>query len=152
MMLAAWNDGVVSCPNGIANPESLAELLGLKADEQVRNVLSSAIRRARYPRSALIRGVSAEAVREAASLLESLGQQVQEIAIEVEEGYADNFIKVWIAQTGDEVHTCERLCGRKLDVDQQLEPLSRDMYELSSQINAPTTWARSTGCAATRGG
>jgi hypothetical protein len=96
--------------------------------------------------------VSAEAVREAASLLESLGQQVQEIAIEVEEGYADNFIKVWIAQTGDEVHTCERLCGRKLDVDQQLEPLSRDMYELSSQINAPTTWARSTGCAATRGG
>jgi nitroreductase len=35
MMLAAWNEGVVSCPNGIANPESLAELLG------VRNVLSS---------------------------------------------------------------------------------------------------------------
>jgi hypothetical protein len=47
--------------------------------------------------------VSAEAVREAASLLVSLGHQVQEIAIEVEEGYADNFIKVWIAQTGDEV-------------------------------------------------
>jgi hypothetical protein len=82
---------------------------------------------------------------------ESLGQQVQEVAIEVEEGYADNFITVWIAQTGDEVHTYERLCGRKLDVD-QLEPLSREMYELSSQINAPTTWARSTGCAATRGG
>jgi nitroreductase len=38
MMLAAWNEGVVSCPNGIANPESLAELLG---DEQVRDVLSS---------------------------------------------------------------------------------------------------------------
>jgi hypothetical protein len=30
--------------------------------------------------------VSAEAVREAASLLESLGQQVQESAIEVEQG------------------------------------------------------------------
>jgi len=40
MMLAAWNDGVVSCPNGIANPESLAELLGLEADEQVGIVLS----------------------------------------------------------------------------------------------------------------
>jgi hypothetical protein len=39
----------------------------------------------------------------------------------VEEG-CDNFIKVWIAQTGDEVHTYERL------------------------------WARSIGCAATRGG
>ena len=39
-MLAAWNEGVVSCPNGIANPESLAELLGLEADEQVQIVLS----------------------------------------------------------------------------------------------------------------
>ena len=40
MMLAAWNEGVVSCPNGIANPESLAELLGLEADVQVQIVLS----------------------------------------------------------------------------------------------------------------
>ena len=40
MMLAAWNEGVVSCPNGIANPESLAELLGFEADEQVQIVLS----------------------------------------------------------------------------------------------------------------
>jgi len=40
MMLAAWNEGVVSCPNGIANPESLAELLRLEADEQVQIVLS----------------------------------------------------------------------------------------------------------------
>jgi hypothetical protein len=152
MMLEAWNEGVVSCSNGIANPESLAEWLGLKADEQGYGTCSRRLSGARAgPRSAPIRGVSAEAVREAASLLESLGQQVQEIAIEVEEGYADNFIKVWIAQTGDEVHTYERLCGRQLDVD-QLEPLSREMYELSSQINAPTTWARSTGCAATRGG
>ncbi len=39
-MLAAWNEGVVSCPNGIANPESLAQLLGLEADEQVQIVLS----------------------------------------------------------------------------------------------------------------
>jgi nitroreductase len=40
MMLAAWNEGVVSSPNGIANPESLAELLSLEADEQVQIVLS----------------------------------------------------------------------------------------------------------------
>ena len=32
MMLAASNEGVVSCPDGIANPECLAELLGLEAD------------------------------------------------------------------------------------------------------------------------
>jgi len=40
MMLAAWNEGVVSTPNGIANPERLAELLGLEADVQVQIVLS----------------------------------------------------------------------------------------------------------------
>jgi hypothetical protein len=34
-MLAAWNEGVVCCPNGIASPDSLAELFGLEADERV---------------------------------------------------------------------------------------------------------------------
>jgi len=29
MFLAAWNDGVVSCPNGIADPETAAQALGL---------------------------------------------------------------------------------------------------------------------------
>jgi hypothetical protein len=71
--------------------------------------------------------------------------------MELEEGYAHNFIKVWIAQTGDEGHTYERLCGGRLGVD-QFEPPSREVYELSSRINAAATWARSTGCAATRGG
>ena len=40
MMLAAWNEGVVSCPNGVANPERMSELLGLEADAQVAIVLS----------------------------------------------------------------------------------------------------------------
>ncbi len=35
MMLAAWNEGVVSGPNGIADLHSLAEVFGLEADEQV---------------------------------------------------------------------------------------------------------------------
>jgi nitroreductase len=35
MMLAAWSEGVVSGANGIANRDSLAELFGLEADEQV---------------------------------------------------------------------------------------------------------------------
>ncbi len=43
-------------------------------------------------------------------------------------------------QTSDQVHRYERLRGRKLEVD-RLDPLSREMYELSSQINAPTAWA-----------
>ena len=29
MFLAAWNDGVVSCPNGVADPEAAAKELGL---------------------------------------------------------------------------------------------------------------------------
>ena len=28
MMLAAWNDGVVSCPNGIKDPEAAAQICG----------------------------------------------------------------------------------------------------------------------------
>jgi nitroreductase len=30
MMLAAWNDGVVSCPNGIADPEAAERIVGAK--------------------------------------------------------------------------------------------------------------------------
>ena len=40
MMLAAWGDGIGSCPNGIADPEALATVLGHDDDEQVVTVLS----------------------------------------------------------------------------------------------------------------
>ena len=40
MMLAAWNDGIGSCPNGIADPETLASLVGAGEDEQVAIVLT----------------------------------------------------------------------------------------------------------------
>ncbi|MGO9905299.1 MAG: nitroreductase family protein [Solirubrobacteraceae bacterium] len=49
MVLAAWNEGV-SCPNGIANPDSLAELPGLEADEQVKIVVSFGYPRGRGTR------------------------------------------------------------------------------------------------------
>ena len=39
MMLAAWNDGVVSCPNGLSDPDGAAALLG-EEDERVIVVLS----------------------------------------------------------------------------------------------------------------
>lgn len=38
MMLAAWNDGVASCPNGIADKDAAQEALGL--EEPPINVLS----------------------------------------------------------------------------------------------------------------
>jgi len=40
MMLAALGDGIGSCPNGIADPEALAAVLGHDDDEQVATVLS----------------------------------------------------------------------------------------------------------------
>jgi nitroreductase len=40
MMLAAWNDGIGSCPNGVADPERMRAALGHGADEQVATVLT----------------------------------------------------------------------------------------------------------------
>jgi nitroreductase len=42
MMLAAWNDGVVSCPNGVRDGERARELLGLAPDDALGIVLSFA--------------------------------------------------------------------------------------------------------------
>ena len=39
MMLAAWNDGIGSCPNGIADAAALAAVLGHGDEEQVATVL-----------------------------------------------------------------------------------------------------------------
>jgi nitroreductase len=38
MLLAAWNDGVTSCPNGIRDPELIAEILPLQEGERVINI------------------------------------------------------------------------------------------------------------------
>jgi nitroreductase len=40
MMLAASGEGIGSCPNGVADPEALAAILGQGEDEQVVTVLS----------------------------------------------------------------------------------------------------------------
>src|SRR5262249_12494080 len=40
MMLAAWNDGVASCPNGIADAEAARAALGLDDDAQLATVLT----------------------------------------------------------------------------------------------------------------
>lgn len=40
MMLAAWSQGVGSCPNGIADEEAMAEALGLREDDHFAIVLS----------------------------------------------------------------------------------------------------------------
>jgi nitroreductase len=40
MLLAAWNAGVSSCPNGVADPETVAEALDAGGDERVAIVLT----------------------------------------------------------------------------------------------------------------
>ena len=40
MMLAAWNDGVASCPNGVADADKAYEALGLGADDKIGAVLT----------------------------------------------------------------------------------------------------------------
>jgi nitroreductase len=40
MMLAAWNDGVGSCPNGIADAAAMGDALGLTDDDHFAVVLS----------------------------------------------------------------------------------------------------------------
>ncbi len=40
MMLAAWNEGVASCPNGMPDRERTAELLGLGEDEKPLTLLT----------------------------------------------------------------------------------------------------------------
>jgi amidase len=75
------------------------------------------------------------ATRRAAELLSSLGHAVEEIEIEADEAYVTNFVTVWIAGTANEVETWGRIAGMQLDVD-QLEPLSRQMYDMSLQLSA----------------
>jgi nitroreductase len=50
MLLAAWNEGVASCPNGISDAEAASEALELGEDERAAIVLSFGLpQRARDP-------------------------------------------------------------------------------------------------------
>lgn len=40
MMLAAWDEGIASCPNAIADPDGMRELVGIGDDEEVAILLS----------------------------------------------------------------------------------------------------------------
>jgi len=40
MMLAAWNEGIGSCPNGIADSEALASVVSASDEEQIAIVLT----------------------------------------------------------------------------------------------------------------
>ena len=40
MMLAAWSEGIGSCPNGVSDPDRMREVVGHAPDAQVATVLS----------------------------------------------------------------------------------------------------------------
>jgi amidase len=88
------------------------------------------------PNNAPVDGDVAQAVQDAARLLESLGHHVEEAAPEVDpENYVENFVKVWIGGTGEELHTLGDLRGRPVEPD-EVEPLTRQMNEISGTMTA----------------
>src|SRR4051812_15001791 len=77
-----------------------------------------------------------QAVRDTAELLESMGHSVEEAAPEVDsETYVENFVKVWIGETGEGLHTPEMLLGEPIDRD-KIEPLTRQMAEIADSMSA----------------
>ena len=75
------------------------------------------------------------AVRETAELLESLGHSVQEAPPLSDEGYIDNFIKLWTSGVAIAVRGFGMLRGEPLDLD-KLEPLTREMKEMADGFSA----------------
>ncbi len=71
MMLVAWNDGVVSCPNGMPDAAATAQVLGLEGDLQPVNVLTFGYpRRPLDPESKSAEEWSSEATRKPLSEVE----------------------------------------------------------------------------------
>jgi amidase len=77
-----------------------------------------------------------QAVRDAVQLLDELGHDVQEAQPEVDsEHYAENFVKVWVGGTGEELHTLSELRGEPIG-DDGIEPLTRQMRDVANSMNA----------------
>ena len=88
------------------------------------------------PNGAPVDPETVQAVRDAAELLDSLGHSVEETGPQADpERFVENFIKVWIGETGEELHTLELLLGRPLDRD-RIEPLTRQMAEIADATSA----------------
>jgi amidase len=76
-----------------------------------------------------------QAVRDSVELLRELGHDVEEARFPFDERYVENFIKVWIGGTGEELHTCEAWLGEPLDRS-KLEPMTAQMAEIADAQSA----------------
>src|SRR5215216_2281988 len=96
------------------------------------------------PNGARVHEHCVAAVREAVELLESLGHEVGEASFDFDgDTYVENFVKVWLGVTGDEIRDYEELFGRPIDRD-ELEPLTRQMVETADAVTA-TDYLQSLG-------
>ena len=85
-------------------------------------------------------------------LLESLGHEVvEDVSFDWDgDAYVENFVKVWMAVTGDEIARLRAAVRPPIDRD-ELEPLTRaDGRDRASRSRRRTTCTRSAGCASCR--
>jgi amidase len=73
------------------------------------------------------------ATTETAELLESLGHTVFEAPALSDEGYIDNFLKIWITGVAGNVRELGNLRGRPIEAS-ELEPLTAQMVEMAESI------------------
>jgi amidase len=74
------------------------------------------------------------ATKETAELLESLGHTVFEAPALSDEGYIDNFLKIWITGVAANVREAAALRGRPIELS-ELEPLTAQMVEMAGSIS-----------------
>lgn len=74
------------------------------------------------------------ATRETAKLLESLGHTVFETPALSDEGYIDNFIRIWITGVAGNVRAAAAQRGRPIEAS-ELEPLTAQMVEMAAAVS-----------------
>src|SRR5436190_8329524 len=64
-----------------------------------------------------------QATNDAVELLTELGHEVEEASFPFDERYVENFLKVWIGEIGEELHTVDEWIGQPIDRS-KLEPMT----------------------------
>jgi amidase len=85
------------------------------------------------PNGVAVDDACVEATNETAQLLESLGHTVFEAPALSDEGYIDNFIRIWIAGVASNVQAAAMQRGRPIELS-ELEPLTAQMVEMAGEI------------------
>jgi len=76
-----------------------------------------------------------QATRDAVELLQELGHEVEEASFPFEDTFVENFLKVWIGEIGEELHTLDQWVGEPLDRS-KLEPMTAQMLEIADAQSA----------------